>query len=73
LDAAAGSQLTERPKLGIGCDVVIETGLGRAEIFASADRSWLDLDRLAAAREMPPGWNLRPVFALGALFYPGRG
>ena len=54
-------------------DIVVETGLGRAEMFAPADRLWLDADRLAAARETPPGWDLRPVFALGALFYPGRG
>jgi hypothetical protein len=54
-------------------DIVIEAGLGRAELFAPVDPRWLDTHHLAAAREMPPGWNLRPVFALGALFYPGRG
>ena len=54
-------------------DIIVETGLGRAEIFAPAAPRWLDANRLAAARETPPGWDLRPVFALGALFYPGRG
>jgi hypothetical protein len=53
-------------------DLVIETGLGRAELFAPIDQPWLDLESLAAPRELPPGWELRPVFALGALFYPGR-
>ena len=54
-------------------DIVVETGLGRAELFAPAVPRWLDAVRLAAARETPPGWDLRPVFALGALFCPGRG
>jgi predicted Fe-S protein YdhL (DUF1289 family) len=56
-----------------GLDIVIETGLGRAELFAPADPRWLDTHHLAASRETPPGWDLRPAFALGALFYPGRG
>jgi hypothetical protein len=54
-------------------DIVIETGLGRAELFAPANPRWLDTHHLTASRETPPGWDLRPVFALGALFYPGRG
>jgi hypothetical protein len=54
-------------------DIVIDTGLGRAELFAPVDPRWLDTAHLAAARETPPGWDLRPVFALGALFYPGAG
>jgi predicted Fe-S protein YdhL (DUF1289 family) len=54
-------------------EIVIETGLGRAELFAPVDPRWFNTHHLAAARETPPGWDLRPVFALGALFYPGGG
>ncbi len=53
-------------------DIVVETGLGRAEVFAPVDTFCLNLERLTEPRELPPGWELKPVFALGALFYPGQ-
>ena len=57
---------------------VIETGLGRAEIFAMADKGdgppfHLSASRFVEARELPPGWALDRIFALGALFYPRAG
>lgn len=55
--------------------MVAETGLGRAEIFAADDGGGgpafdLSANRFAEPRELPPGWALDRVFALGALFYP---
>jgi predicted Fe-S protein YdhL (DUF1289 family) len=54
--------------------LVAETGLGRAEVFEASDGDGpaFDFDpaRLAEGRELPPGWTLDCVFALGALFYP---
>lgn len=56
---------------------VVETGLGRAEAFAPfADHSaeaanpYLALTANGEMRELPDGWELRPVFAPCALFYP---
>jgi hypothetical protein len=49
--------------------VVIETGLGRAESFAPFVDG-LPLPENAGMRELPDGWDLRPVFAPCALFYP---
>jgi hypothetical protein len=52
-----------------GLHVVVETGLGRAEVFTPfADG--LTLPTSAGMRELPDGWDLRPVFAPCALFYP---
>ncbi|NJM36063.1 MAG: DUF1289 domain-containing protein [Rhodomicrobium sp.] len=77
LDAAQGRDFAEtRQRLlaaeasGV-CDLIVETGLGRAELFAASADVWPDPARLADRRELPPGWELKPVFALGALFYPG--
>ncbi len=59
--------------------LVVETGLGRAEIFTSnqgSDREGAAFDLRAedieGASELPPAWTLDRVFALGALFYPQR-
>ena len=54
---------------------VAETGLGRAEIFAADGGSEgpafeMSASRYGEARELPPGWPLDCVFALGALFHP---
>ena len=66
----------ERAMQDAGANAVVETGLGRAEIVAVDDSGdgpsfHLSATRYAEAREMPPGWPLDRVFALGALFYPG--
>ena len=66
----------ERAMQNGGANAVVETGLGRAEILAPDDSGdgpsfHLSATRYAEAREMPPGWPLDRVFALGALFYPG--
>lgn len=59
-------------------DAVVETGLGRAEIFdMSTDGLATALSPIAAQlgespRELPEGWELKPVFAPCALFYPSR-
>jgi predicted Fe-S protein YdhL (DUF1289 family) len=58
-----------RPLINAPPDVVVETGLGRAERLAanpgpSADR--------AAFPELPSGWSLPAVFAPCAVFYPHR-
>lgn len=59
--------------------IVVETGLGRVEIFsqgpaddATAPRAELDAARLVSGREMPSGWMLNGVFAPCALFYPNQ-
>ncbi len=54
--------------------LVAETGLGRAEIYAAdgvGDGPAFDLSaaRLSEARDLRPGWELDRIFALGALFY----
>lgn len=58
-------------------DIVVETGLGRCEIFGAPPSAEpartvapLDEDRIRSKRELPPGWDLAPVFAPCALFYP---
>jgi predicted Fe-S protein YdhL (DUF1289 family) len=56
---------------------VVETGLGRAEIFKSEGDGdgpvfVLNARHAAEAVELPPPWTLDPIFALGALFYPHR-
>lgn len=47
--------------------VVVETGLGRIEVFAPA---MPDAACLATDRELPEGWVLDALFAPVALFYP---
>jgi predicted Fe-S protein YdhL (DUF1289 family) len=56
---------------------VVETGLGRAEIFAPpvpgavrGTRAELRNGALENAGELPGGWSLPPVFAACAIFYP---
>ncbi|MBX2805988.1 MAG: DUF1289 domain-containing protein [Hyphomicrobiales bacterium] len=50
---------------------IVETGLGRAEAFAPpADEFVWRAD--AHMPELPEGWELKPVFAPCALFYPSR-
>lgn len=56
---------------------VVETGLGRVEIFGTDESGGgpvfvLNARHAAEALELPPPWTLDPVFALGALFYPRR-
>jgi Family of unknown function (DUF6925) len=84
LDAAEGQPWPEALSLAAAgpwandYHIVIETGLGRAEIFApplltgAQGTSYTDLnsERLGLPRELPPVWELKPIFALGALFYP---
>jgi predicted Fe-S protein YdhL (DUF1289 family) len=56
---------------------VVETGLGRVEIFTPpasgavcSTRAELRSGALEDARDLPGGWTLPPVFAPCALFYP---
>jgi predicted Fe-S protein YdhL (DUF1289 family) len=63
----------------IAAHSVVETGLGRCEVFAPpaaqiADGPFATLDpaRLDAPSELPPAWHVPPVFAPCALFYPAR-
>ena len=74
-EPACGAADAERAMQDGDANAVVETGLGRAEILAADDSGdgpsyHLSATRYAEAREMPPGWLLDRVFALGALFYP---
>lgn len=86
LDAAIGAPWPEALRR-IGSDIlrlsptrVIETGLGRAEIFTpipsrgsvSADGPHTHFlpNLILLGRDTPPGWDLQPVFAPAAMFYP---
>jgi hypothetical protein len=56
---------------------VVETGLGRIEIFAppgsdqtGGSHAHLDRERTETMSELPERWALKPVFAPCAMFYP---
>ncbi len=59
---------------------VIETGLGRVEIFTpipspggispDGPHTHLLSDLISLGRDTPPDWDLQPVFAPAAMFYP---
>ncbi len=58
---------------------IVETGLGRCEIFApptvqtgGGALAVLDDRAVGSPRELPAGWEIMPVFAPCALFYPDR-
>ncbi len=82
LDSAAGMQWRQALPHARGQiakaspHVVVETGLGRVEVFAAAmadnqECPRADLDEgLEPQRELPPHWTLDGVFAPCALFYP---
>jgi predicted Fe-S protein YdhL (DUF1289 family) len=76
-DSASAFADAERALQDADTQAVVETGLGRVEIFAPDDRGdgpafHLSASRFVEARELPPGWPLDRVFALGALYYPKR-
>lgn len=83
LDSAAGTEWRQAlPRAGpqiakASSDIVVETGLGRVEVFAAAmagieDRPRADLNagRLEPKGELPQEWMLDGVFAPCAVFYP---
>ena len=77
-EPASGIADAERALQDGNANAVVETGLGRAEVLVADDSAdgpsfHLSAARYAEARDLPPGWSLDRLFALGALFRKDRG